>query len=264
MAPSSSKTSERTVPMEILNLSMPRTGSLSIKHALSILDIDCYHGTNLGGNNPDRWFFLEAARAKVKGQKVERTAEYWDQVLGKFGGVSDFPCIAFTDELIEAYPDAKVILVERDVNSWTGSFIEILEDWRSDWKFQLLTRLDPWIFGPLYELLMLSLQIQFKGTSNEHLEKTAAQGYKDQYAHVKKVVPPNQLLVYTLGSGWEPLCELLGKPVPNVPFPRLNDRQTFIKTTKEGWKKYIGISTVAGTMAVLTPILLSWWKYRIV
>lgn len=158
--------------MEILNLSMPRTGSLcqsstpvtflhsapqirtiarktllltpsynlAIKHALSILDIDCYHGTNLGGNNPDRWFFLEAARAKVKGQKAERTAEYWDQVLGKFGGVSDFPCIAFTDELIEAYPDAKVILVERDVNSWTGSFIEILEDWRSDWKFQLLTR----------------------------------------------------------------------------------------------------------------------------
>lgn len=114
--------------------------NLAIKHALSILDIDCYHGTNLGGNNPDRWFFLEAARAKVKGQKVERTAEYWDQVLGKFGGVSDFPCIAFTDELIEAYPDAKVILVERDVNSWTGSFIEILEDWRSDWKFQLLTR----------------------------------------------------------------------------------------------------------------------------
>lgn len=168
-APKSSEISERTVPMEILNLSMPRTGSLcqssipvtihnfylrsvqfkkglltdfnlAIKHALSILDIDCYHGTNLGGNNPDRWFFLEAARAKVKGQKIERTAEYWDQVLGKFGGVSDFPCLAFTDELLEAYPDAKVILVERDVTSWTGSFLEILDDWRSDWKFQLLTR----------------------------------------------------------------------------------------------------------------------------
>jgi len=32
--------------------------------------------------------------------------------------VSDFPCIAFSEELINAYPGAKVILTLRDVHSW--------------------------------------------------------------------------------------------------------------------------------------------------
>jgi len=31
---------------------------------------------------------------------------------------SDFPVIEFSRELIEAYPDAKVILTLRDVDSW--------------------------------------------------------------------------------------------------------------------------------------------------
>jgi len=27
-----------------------------------------------------------------------------------------------------------------------------------------------------------------------------------------------------MGEGWEPICKFLGKPIPKVPFPRLNDR----------------------------------------
>lgn len=36
-------------------------------------------------------------------------------------------------------------------------------------------------------------------------------------------MPKEKLLEYQLGSGWEPLCEFLGKPVPDVPFPHLNE-----------------------------------------
>jgi hypothetical protein len=55
------------------------------------------------------------------------------------------------------------------------------------------------------------------------LEKRAKQGYREHYAIVRDLVPKERLLEYKLGSGREPLCEFLGKPVPDVPFPHLNE-----------------------------------------
>ena len=50
------------------------------------------------------------------------------------------------------------------------------------------------------------------------------QYYEDWYAHVKRTVPKEQLLEFNVKQGWEPLCKFLGKPVPNKPFPRFNDK----------------------------------------
>lgn len=41
---------------------------------------------------------------------------------------------------------------------------------------------------------------------------------------VKAAVPPDQLLIFTVDQGWEPLCKFLGVPVPVGPFPNVNDR----------------------------------------
>ena len=38
---------------------------------------------------------------------------------------------------------------------------------------------------------------------------------------------PGRLLVYEVGSGWEPLCAFLGVPVPDEPFPRSNATAEF-------------------------------------
>jgi hypothetical protein len=38
------------------------------------------------------------------------------------------------------------------------------------------------------------------------------------------LVPKERLLNYKLGSGWQDLCDFLGKEVPDEPFPRLNER----------------------------------------
>lgn len=35
----------------------------------------------------------------------------------------------------------------------------------------------------------------------------------------------DRLLEYKLSDGWEPLCEFLGKPVPDQPFPHLNEKK---------------------------------------
>ncbi len=50
--------------------------------------------------------------------------EEFDQLHHNFGAVSsDTPAIAFAEEVVQAYPEAKVILVERDIESWYESWM---------------------------------------------------------------------------------------------------------------------------------------------
>ena len=47
--------------------------------------------------------------------------------------------------------------------------------------------------------------------------------YNTLYIQVRALVPPKQLLVFEVKEGWAPLCEFLQLPVPDIPFPNIND-----------------------------------------
>jgi hypothetical protein len=49
------------------------------------------------------------------------------------------------------------------------------------------------------------------------------------HEQVKQDVPPERLLVWEVGEGWEPLCEFLDVPVPDEPLPHANDRGEFVE-----------------------------------
>ena len=54
------------------------------------------------------------------------------------------------------------------------------------------------------------------------------QMYEDRIETIKNTVPSDRLIVWELGrDGWAPLCEALGVPVPDKPFPRLHDTNEF-------------------------------------
>ena len=42
---------------------------------------------------------------------------------------------------------------------------------------------------------------------------------------MRSLVPKEKLLEMEIGQGWGPLCEFLGCPVPDEPFPRVNDSE---------------------------------------
>ena len=58
------------------------------------------------------------------------------------------------------------------------------------------------------------------------------------YALVRrKSRPPERLSEYRLGDGWEPFWAFLGKEVPAVEFPRVNDQkhmQEFLGLLQDG------------------------------
>ena len=45
---------------------------------------------------------------------------------------------------------------------------------------------------------------------------------------VQRTVPAERLLVWRVEDGWQPLCEFLEVPVPDSPFPHVNDTTEFL------------------------------------
>ena len=127
---------KRVVPMRVLALGLGRTGTAcecwrlkiqcsladqtqALRSALQELGYtDTYHMMSASVENPpDCLMWQDAFAAKFDGEgKFGR--EQWDQLLGHCQAVCDWPAVAFAKELIEAYPDAKVLITTRDVDSW--------------------------------------------------------------------------------------------------------------------------------------------------
>ena len=54
--------------------------------------------------------------------------------------------------------------------------------------------------------------------------------FNDHIEAVRGRLPVGRLLVFEVAQGWEPLCEFLEVPVPDTPFPHLNDSKLFAET----------------------------------
>lgn len=104
---------------------------------------DCYHMMSASVENPrDCQLWARAFAAKFDGIGKFEKAE-WDQLLGHCQAVCDWPAIAFAEELMEAYPESKVILTTRDVNSWHRSVLQTV-NWRAteDEQLKFLSKVD--------------------------------------------------------------------------------------------------------------------------
>ena len=53
-------------------------------------------------------------------------------------------------------------------------------------------------------------------------EKKMRAQYLKHNLYVQSIVPKEDLLVWNLKDGWQPLCEFLGKPVPDTQLPHDN------------------------------------------
>ena len=53
------------------------------------------------------------------------------------------PCILFVDELLKAYPDAKIILTNRDIQSWLTSVDKTIFEIFSWKSFYFMAPLEP-------------------------------------------------------------------------------------------------------------------------
>lgn len=201
----------------------------AMKAALQILGYDdVYHMTNTWTSPRDVDMWVEAYDAKLKGTGKPFGRAEFDKLLGHCMAVTDAPAIDFGPELIEAYPDAKIILVDRDIESWYKS-IEPLIDANFRRDILILAWLDPFYTGRLWKVTRRNMTLAYRARTASEAKANARQVFQDHYMRIRKAAPKDRLLEYKLGSGWEPLCKFLGKPIPDTEFPRLNESELFEK-----------------------------------
>lgn len=148
----------------------------------------------------------------------------WDDVFDGYQATVDWPSCAFYKELHEYYPGAKVILTVRDPDEWYRSTYETIYAMTKA-RNKIIARL----FPAARNMKQMIIDIIWDGTFHHKFEDEiyAKTVFKNHIEEVKRTVPKEQLLIYEIKQGWEPLCKFLAVPVPQgEPFPIVNDSKS--------------------------------------
>lgn len=139
----------------------------------------------------------------------------------------------FALELIKAYPNAKVIIAERDIEEWYTSLEEAIVSTTWGWRADFFTNILAPLFGGKAGLTIRKVILGFFEARNvPELRAKARDRYRRHYADIRAVVPPERLLDFKLEEGWGPLCAFLGKDFPDMPFPQKNPKEVHVKRVK--------------------------------
>jgi hypothetical protein len=196
--------------IRVVGAGVGRTGTLSLKTALEqLVGQPCYHMLEVFSHPEHVTFWREAA----EGGKVD-----WTGTLAEYGATSDFPACLFWQEILDANPDAVVVLSTRkDSRSWWESASQTI--------FSIDGAHLPPEMADWYEMWKVVATTRFTG---DWSDETAARAAYDRHnSEVRSSAPADRLVDWKPGDGWEPLCKPLGLSVPAEPFPHLNMREDF-------------------------------------
>lgn len=215
------------MPLKIIGAGFGRTGTMSSYLALRQLGFPCYHMFEVLENKANAKhldFWREVANTPPGSQHD------WEQVFGNYMACVDNPACCVWRELLAAYPDAKVLLTlhPKGPEAWYDSTINTIYFTESMWQFRVLQLATPFgrKFGDMSHKLIW--QRAHRGTMRDRAAAIAH--YWQHVEEVKAIVPPDQLLIFSVDQGWRPLCAFLGADVPDTPFPNVNDRAAIQKT----------------------------------
>lgn len=209
--------------MKLIGAGLPRTATTTQMIALEQLGLPCYHMRNMMtdmGTQVPLW------------HRAVDGAPDWDTIFAGCSSTVDWPAAFFYRELMEYYPDAKVLLSVRDHESWERSMRDTI--WSIYWGDSVLHHLararyqvDPQ-FRAWYDLNCRMCWMTGAPFAGAHADRQqmieAARAWDEE---VKRTVPADRLIVWEPRDGWEPICEAVGVDVPSEPLPNVNDTDAF-------------------------------------
>ncbi len=213
--------------LKVVGAGFGRTGTLSLKSALEKLGIGpCYHMMEVSAraDHAAMWHRL------AFGYPMD-----WELVFRDFRATVDWPGARWWREIAAHYPEAKVLLSVREPEAWYKSV--------SDTIYRMMNL-------PLNDGVPENFRLQSEMVRKAVLADTFDHRFEDKaYAievfrrhnqEVRDAIDPARLLVFDVQEGWAPLCRFLEAPIPDEPFPRLNDSatmQAMIRLMEESIRK---------------------------
>ena len=211
--------------MKLIGAGMPRTATTTQMIALEMLGLPCYHMRDM---------MMNMERSVPQFRKAFEGDADWDEIFEGKESEVDWPASYYWRELIEVYPDAKVLLSVRDADSWVRSMQNTINQvFFGDTLIHHLVRVRYEIDPPFAAWIDLLGEMNFGeergafGTTDDPASMAEAMERWNQ--SVIDGVPAERLLVWNPKEGWEPLCEFLEVPVPDTPLPHVNDTENFQK-----------------------------------
>ncbi|KAK3730618.1 hypothetical protein QZH41_008014 [Actinostola sp. cb2023] len=183
---------------------LSKTGTKSLASALRILGYNVH-------DTEEHWkYHLDEYLQALEGKQMPDFAAMYADV----DTVTDAPACYFWKEISDAFPDAKVVLMVRDNEKlWLESLL------KTEAALNTLA-LSVWIklaflftpTGHKWERLFMALQtILNLGITGKTINPEAAiKSYIEHNARVKSSIPRDQLLVYNVKQGWQPLSMIRG------------------------------------------------------
>ncbi len=194
--------------LSVIGAGFGRTGTMSLKVALEALGLGpCYHMVEVFKNLAACGWWSEAADDPQHAD--------WGRIFEGYRSTVDWPNATYYKELADAYPTAKVILTERDPETWFESTQATI--FANDMPDDAASPLPSMVRKVIYPL--------FDGRMHDKDKLVSV--FRAHNARVREVIPPERLLVYEVAQGWGPLCDFLGVAVPEGAMPKVNSREEF-------------------------------------
>jgi hypothetical protein len=198
--------------LRVVGAGLGRTGTHSLKLALEqLLGAPCYHMLEVI-EHPE---YIKYWQDAIDGKPVD-----WDVVMANYAAAVDWPASAYWRELADANPDAIVLLsVRSSADAWWKSADNTI--------FEISRREAPPDPAMQAQMKMAKAMLGTTFTPNWFEEDEAKRAYERHNEAVRTSVPPDRLVEWQPGDGWEPICRALGLPVPDAPFPHVNTTDEF-------------------------------------
>ena len=240
--------------LKVIGAGFGRTGTMSLKVALEELGFDpCYHMTEVF-DHPEH---IETWDAAADGYPTD-----WKTFLKDYEATVDWPACSFYRELMQEYPDAKVLLSVRDPEKWYESTSNTIYNVRRASTSSPLAAAIFSIAGVFVPHVKRGAQMVNKliweGTFDGRFEdrQHAIGVFVRHNEEVVQSVPRDRLLVYEVKEGWKPLCEFLGVEVPSdKPFPHLNDSGDFRRMVRTRFAIALAVPAILALAGLTTLIL---------
>ncbi|KAJ2976520.1 hypothetical protein NQ176_g4908 [Zarea fungicola] len=241
--------------VQVIGAGFSRTGTGSFTMAMEkLLGGPAFHGGSQCIGREDAFAKLYHDVFKYRHDKP-RLKKLLRELTSGFVAVADSPIIFFAEELCELYPDALVICMTRDKESWWRS-MKPLQDASGAWWMSILLWPCPgwrWLAPTAVWYNECCVERYGVGLSPDTYDK--------HIEYVKRVVPKERLHFVSLHDGWRPICEALDKPIPEEPFPRTNESGAVSKVVSNLLLKalliWIMLLSTLGTMIYLALLFLN-------
>ena len=242
--------------MKVICAGAGKTGTKSIAKALRHLGFEVFDFEEQTLDFLDHWVDVFQNGTKPDVKRVYQNADVCVDTPGNF----------FFEEILEAFPDCKVILSVREEDSWVESAVRQLNSLYA-FRSKIVSMLSP--TAKKMDYVLDSFLNAAIGTFNTKSTYVIRKRYRIHNHRVKSIVPADKLLVYSVKEGWKPLCDFLECEVPAIAFPHENIKAEITAkllvsrcAQQAKWEVLRGFIAICSVLIVIVATILAFCLYQ--